>query len=184
MDDKLDYRQYQQDIVTKLLYQNSLVVIPTSLGKTVIALLACLDVLFNWKNSKILILAPTRPLVIQHFQMFEKNTVLSGLCIALTGNVAPEIRKTIWRSRSIRIYFATPELVNNDLRNDILKKDEFYLVVFDEAQRAVKDYSYTHISRQFYDVANNVLPSSNFGIICKSWIQRNENQRGVFKFIY
>lgn len=163
-DDAIDYRQYQQDIVTKLLYKNSLVVIPTSLGKTIIALLACVDILLNWRHSKVLILAPTRPLVIQHFNMFRNQTVLSDQCIALTGNVSPEIRKTIWRSHSIRIYFATPELVNNDLRNNIIKKEDFYLIVFDEAQRAVKDYSYTHIAKQFYDATTNKEPPLVLGL--------------------
>src|SRR6185312_5894820 len=45
----------------------------------------------------------------------------------------------------------TPELVKNDLDNNLLEKDEFYLIVFDEAHRAVKDYSYTQISKKFYD---------------------------------
>jgi Fanconi anemia group M protein len=163
-DNTINYRQYQQDIVTKLLYKNSLVVIPTSLGKTIIALLACVDILFNWRHSKVLILAPTRPLVIQHFNMFRNHTVLSEQCIALTGNVSPEIRKTIWRSRSIRIFFATPELVNNDLRNNLIRKEDFYLIVFDEAQRTVKDYSYTHIAKQFYDANTNDEPPLILGL--------------------
>lgn len=146
----IKYRQYQEDIVNRALYKNSLIVIPTSLGKTIVALLVCLDILLNWKKSKILILAPTRPLVFQHFELFKMNTLLSDQCVALTGKIAPEIRKTIWKSASIRVYFATPELVKNDIRDSILKKDEFYLIVFDEAQRAVKDYSYTSISKQFY----------------------------------
>lgn len=163
-DNVLNYRQYQQDIVTKLLYNNSLVVIPTSLGKTIIALLVCIDILFNWKHSKVLILAPTRPLVMQHFNMFRSHTVLSEQCVALTGNVSPEIRETIWRSHSIRIFFATPELVINDLRNNLIKKEDFYLLVFDEAQRTVKDYSYTHIAKQFYDAATNMRPPLILGL--------------------
>ncbi|HEX5905011.1 MAG TPA: helicase-related protein [Candidatus Nitrosocosmicus sp.] len=150
----LAFRQYQQDIVLKSLYRNSLVVIPTSLGKTIIALLICLDILLNWKNSKILILAPTRPLVFQHFNLFKKYTPLVNQCVALTGKIAPEIRKVLWGSSGIRVYFATPELVNNDLCNNFLKKDDFYLIVYDEAHRAVKDYSYTRISSQFYNSAD------------------------------
>jgi ERCC4-related helicase len=146
----INYRQYQEDIVNRALYKNSLIVIPTSLGKTIVALLVCLDILLNWKKAKILVLAPTRPLVFQHFELFKMNTLLSNQCIALTGKIAPEIRKTIWKSSSIRVYFATPELVKNDIRDSILEKDEFYLIVFDEAHRAVKDYSYTSISKQFY----------------------------------
>ena len=150
-DKTIKYRQYQEDIVNRALYNNSLVVIPTSLGKTIVALLICLDILLNWKKSKILILAPTRPLVFQHFELFKKNTFLSDQCAALTGKIGPEIRKTMWKSSSIRVYFATPQLVKNDIRDCILNKDEFYLIIFDEAQRAVKDYSYTFISKQFYN---------------------------------
>lgn len=155
----LIFRQYQQDIVLKSLYRNSLVVIPTSLGKTIVALLICLDILLNWKDSKILILAPTRPLVFQHFDLFRKHTLLASQCVCLTGKTAPEIRKVLWNSSEIRVYFATPELVNNDLCNNLLKKDDFYLIVYDEAHRAVKDYSYTRISNQFYrDSENNDPP--------------------------
>jgi len=150
-DEMIKYRQYQEDIVNRALYKNSLVVIPTSLGKTIVALLVSLDILLNWKKSKVLILAPTRPLVFQHFQLFKKNTFLLDQCIALTGKIGPEIRKTIWKSSSFRVYFATPELVKNDIRDGTLNKDEFYLIIFDEAQRAVKDYSYTSISRHFYN---------------------------------
>lgn len=150
-EDVIKFRQYQQDIVSKSLYENSLIVVPTSLGKTIVALLVCLDILLNWKDSKILILAPTRPLVFQHFELFKNCTYLSDYCIALTGKISPGIRKTMWKSRSIRVYFATPELVKNDIKEKILKKDEFYLIVFDEAQRAVKDYSYTFISKKFYE---------------------------------
>ncbi len=150
----IKYRQYQEDIVKRVLYKNSLVVIPTSLGKTIVALLVGLDILLNWKKSKILILAPTRPLVFQHLELFKKNTFLSDQCVALTGKIGAEIRKTMWKSSSIRLYFATPELVRNDIRDGILKKDEFYLIIFDEAQRAVKDYSYTYISKQFYNISD------------------------------
>ena len=85
----IKYRQYQEDIVNRTLYKNSLVVIPTSLGKTIVALLVCLDILLNWKKSKVLILAPTRPLVFQHFELFKKNTFLSDQCVALTGKIGP-----------------------------------------------------------------------------------------------
>lgn len=149
--DKLKFRQYQQDLLQKIMYKNSLVVIPTSLGKTVVTLLLCLNILYNWKSSKILILAPTRPLVYQHFNLFKNYSIVGNICIPLTGKIKPEVRKTIWRSTSYRVYFATPELVRNDLKNNIINKDDFFLVVFDEAHRAVKEYSYTFISKKFYD---------------------------------
>src|SRR6185437_3292432 len=149
------FRQYQNAVVQKTLYTNSLIVVPTSLGKTIIALLICIDILFKWKKSKILFLSPTRPLVNQHLDLFKRFSKIGNLCFALTGKISPVIRKTIWESSSIRMYFATPELVKNDLDDDYLKMDEFFLVIFDEAHRAVKNYSYTSISRKFYKSDNS-----------------------------
>ena len=151
VENSLLFREYQNIIAVKALYKNSLIVVPTSLGKTIITLLICIDILYNWKKSKILILAPTRPLVRQHLNLFKRFTKIENICFGLTGKISPDIRKTIWKSRSIRVFFATPELVKNDLDNNLLEKDEFYLIVFDEAHRAVKDYSYTQISKKFYD---------------------------------
>ncbi len=196
------FRQYQNTVLKKALYKNSLVVVPTSLGKTIITLLICIDILFKWKNSKILILAPTRPLVHQHLDLFRRFTILGSKCFALTGKTSPEVRKTIWKSCSIRIYFATPELVRNDIDNNILKKDDFYLVVFDEAHRAVKDYSYTSISKNFYDnpdsdkiplmLALSASPGSNrekIKKICSSLfveqiIVKSEDDEDVLPYVY
>ena len=201
-DSSLLFRQYQDTVLQKTLYKNSLIVVPTSLGKTVITLLICIDILFNWKKSKILILAPTRPLVHQHIDLFKRFTVLGNICFALTGKISPDIRKTIWKSRFIRIYFATPELVRNDLENDFLKKDEFYLVVFDEAHRAVKDYSYTSISKKFYSnddfdkipmfLALSASPGSNkekIQEICSNLyieqiIVKSEDDKDVLPYVY
>ncbi|MDQ4073299.1 MAG: DEAD/DEAH box helicase, partial [Thermoproteota archaeon] len=145
------FRRYQHDILNSVLYKNSLVVVPTSLGKTIVALLMCVNILYKWKSSKILILAPTRPLVHQHLDLFKSSTVVGDQCFALTGKISPEVRKTIWKSSSIRVYFATPELVRNDIKKKLVNKNDFYLVVFDEAHRAVKDYSYTYIAKEFYN---------------------------------
>jgi ERCC4-related helicase len=201
-DSSLLFRQYQDTVLQKTLYKNSLIVVPTSLGKTVITLLISVDILFNWKKSKILILAPTRPLVHQHIDLFKRFTVLGNICFALTGKISPDIRKTIWKSRFIRIYFATPELVRNDLENDFLKKDEFYLVVFDEAHRAVKNYSYTSISKKFYSnddfnkipmfLALSASPGSNkekIQEICSNLyieqiIVKSEDDKDVLPYVY
>jgi ERCC4-related helicase len=196
------FRQYQNTILQKTLYKNSLIVVPTSLGKTIITLLICIDILYNWKKSKILILAPSRPLVHQHLDLFKRFTKLGNVCFALTGKISPDIRKTIWKSRSIRIYFATPELVRNDLDNNLLKKDDFYLVVFDESHRAVKDYSYTTISKKFYSnndfsnipmlLALSASPGSNkekIQEICSNLyieqiIVKSEDDEDVLPYVY
>ena len=202
IENSLLFREYQNTILQKALYKNSLIVVPTSLGKTIITLLICIDILYNWKKSKILILAPTRPLVRQHLNLFKRFTTVGSICFGLTGKISPDIRKTIWKSRSIRIFFATPELVKNDLDNNLLEKDEFYLIVFDEAHRAVKNYSYTQISKKFYSnmdskkipmqLALSASPGSSkekiqeicSNLYIEQTIIKSENDKDVLPYIY
>ena len=202
VENSLLFREYQNIIVEKALYKNSLIVVPTSLGKTIITLLICINILYNWKKSKILILAPTRPLVRQHLNLFKRFTKIENICFGLTGKVSPDIRKTIWKSRSIRVFFATPELVKNDLDNNLLEKDEFYLIAFDEAHRAVKNYSYTQIAKKFYDnkdskkipmqIALSASPGSSkekiqeicSNLYIEQTIIKSEDDKDVLPYIY
>ncbi len=58
---------------------------------------------------------------------------------------------TIWNRKELRLVFATPEVVKNDLIESRLSLDEYSLLVFDEAHRAraVKDYAYTLIAKYY-----------------------------------
>jgi len=66
-------RLYQETILGTCVDKNCLVVLPTGLGKTVIALMMASQRLKCFPNTKILFLAPTRPLVEQHIQTFKKH---------------------------------------------------------------------------------------------------------------
>ena len=55
-------RLYQQTILATAASKNTLVVLPTGLGKTAIALLLSIQRLTLYPQSKILLLAPTKPL--------------------------------------------------------------------------------------------------------------------------
>jgi len=66
----IESRLYQNIIFNSSKDKNSLIVLPTSLGKTVISALICAEILYNYKQSRILIMAPTRPLVLQHLTSF------------------------------------------------------------------------------------------------------------------
>ncbi|OLD05433.1 MAG: hypothetical protein AUJ07_01520 [Crenarchaeota archaeon 13_1_40CM_3_53_5] len=71
---------------------NTLVVLPTGLGKTVIALLVAIRRLSSNMNSKILLLAPTKPLVVQHAKFFGDHLEGSLVEAILTGEVSAEER--------------------------------------------------------------------------------------------
>ncbi len=146
----LQFREYQKNISRHALSKNTLVILPTALGKTIISLLVSVNTLYNYRSKRILILAPTRPLVNQHWKSFMSYLkFLDEQTAVVTGKIPPYARSIVWNRNEIRLVFSTPEVVRNDIREKRLELNNFYLVVFDEAHRAVKDYAYTFIADQY-----------------------------------
>lgn len=154
----IESRLYQNIIFNSSKDKNSLIVLPTSLGKTVISALICAEILYNYKQNRILIMAPTRPLVLQHLLSFSSFLkVLDDQKILVTGKISPSTRKMIWDNKTIKLIFATPEVIRNDLNESRLNLNDFGLIVFDEAHRAIKDYAYTLISKKYMEQSPNPL---------------------------
>lgn len=146
----LQFREYQKNISNHALSKNTLIILPTALGKTIISLLVSVNTLYNYRSKRILILAPTRPLVNQHWKSFLSYLkFLDEQTALVTGKIPPYARSIIWNRNEIRLVFSTPEVVRNDIREKRLELNNFYLVIFDEAHRAVKDYAYTFIADQY-----------------------------------
>lgn len=139
---KLVPREYQKEIALNVLKKgNSLVVLPTGLGKTLIAFIVMEQKL---KNGKILFLAPTKPLVNQHLKEIRKNFE-EYKSIALTGEVNKKERQELWENNDIIV--ATPQTVEKDL--ELIKKEKFSLVVLDEVHRTSGKYAYSQIAVEF-----------------------------------
>ena len=147
----IEFRKYQNSISKVASNGNTLVILPTALGKTVISLLVCAEMLYNYRDKRILVMAPSRPLVNQHTTSFVSALKISEDNMALlTGKLSPIERRAIWSKNLIRIVFATPEVVKNDIQNKRLLLENFSLLVFDEAHRAVKDYAYVFVAREYF----------------------------------
>ena len=111
--DHIDSRQYQINIAKSVKNENSLVVLPTGLGKTIIALML-ISIKLKSTDEKILFLAPTKPLVTQHSKYLKENLTIKNEKISIfTGEVSPEKRKDIWQNS--RIIVSTPQVIENDL---------------------------------------------------------------------
>jgi len=142
-------RLYQQTILNTAALKNTLVVLPTGMGKTGIAFLLAIQRLNNYPKSKILVFAPTKPLVEQHISTFQKHieNVEHEKFAVFTGSIAPEKRMEQWKTA--RIIFSTPQGFENDIISRRITLEDVSLVVFDEAHRAVGDYSYSFIAKQY-----------------------------------
>jgi Fanconi anemia group M protein len=154
----IEFRKYQNSISKTAFNRNTLVILPTALGKTVISLLVCAEMLYNYRDKRILIMAPSRPLVNQHTVSFVSALKISEDNMALlTGKFRPPERRAIWNKDLIRIVFATPEVVKNDIEEKRLLLNNFSLLVFDEAHRAVKDYAYVFVAREYFKQSPNAM---------------------------
>jgi len=138
-------RLYQNKILETAKQRSTLVVLPTALGKTVIALLLALQ---RIEHGKVFFLAPTRPLVEQHHQTFRDKTLIEDQeLILVTGRFPPAKRAVLYKSG--RVVFATPQCVWNDLKSRVLSLEDASLIIFDEAHRARGNYAYVGIA-QYY----------------------------------
>lgn len=145
---KTSPREYQENIFQTCEKQNCLVVLPTGTGKTLIALMLAIHRFKQYPLEKILILAPTRPLVEQHFESFKKNLPQNWADMQIfTGKTPASKRKKIWQTAEF--IFSTPQCINNDLKNNLYTLENVSLLVVDECHRCLKKYAYNQICQKY-----------------------------------
>ena len=143
-------RIYQQVIFSECVSSsgNTLVVLPTGLGKTVVMAYLCAYSLNKSPTKQVLILTPTRPLVHQIKLMFSEfiGNVTADMILEVSGEISPEKREKIYPSAKIIV--GTPQTVENDLLYGRLNVQNLGIVCIDEAHRATGAYAYVGIVEQ------------------------------------
>ena len=143
-------RLYQETILATIIKKNTLIVLPTGMGKSIIFLLAAISRLNNFQKSKVLILAPTKPLCSQHQKTIQTHSNIGNVEL-FTGAVLPLKRKELWEAADVVV--ATPQTIESDVINERINLEDVSLLVFDECHRAVQNYAYTWISKQYHKKA-------------------------------
>jgi len=148
---QIEHREYQLKIAQACASKNSLVVLPTGLGKTIIGVYVAAKTLELFPpKSKVIVLAPTRPLINQHYDSFRNlMTIPEEQFVVLTGKIPPEKRVDFFRDNQIVFY--TPQTLRNDLANRKYSLESVCLIIFDEAHHASGDYAYTLIADEYVD---------------------------------
>ena len=150
----VELREYQKNILESCLRENTLVILPTGTGKTIIAFFLIIERLKLFPDKKIYFLAPTKPLVNQHYNNFIKLFPdLKDKCIVITGDIQQERRNYLHKQG--KIIFVTPQTLQNDLISGRITFYDASTIIFDEAHRAVKKYSYTFIAKKFVEQAKD-----------------------------
>ncbi|XP_072545967.1 Fanconi anemia group M protein isoform X2 [Salminus brasiliensis] len=143
-------RDYQLKMSEAALFQNTLVCLPTGLGKTFIASVVMYN-LYRWYPSgKIVFMAPTKPLVAQQIEACYKVMGIPQQHMAeLTGSTPALQRRELWRSK--RVFFLTPQVMVNDLSRNICPGAQVKCVVVDEAHKALGNHAYCQVVRQLWN---------------------------------
>ena len=146
--DTVEEREYQRRMAEGCCKDSTLLILPTGLGKTIVALYVAADVLE--KGKKVLILAPTKPLVDQHHTTFSSLLVNTKVG-AMNGNMPPAKRKDAVLTNDVIV--ATPQAVANDLENKVYDLGSFGLIVYDEAHRGTGEYAYVAVAKAYREHA-------------------------------
>ncbi|KAI9347922.1 hypothetical protein DFJ73DRAFT_760943 [Zopfochytrium polystomum] len=143
-------RDYQYNMVQTSLFTNTLIALPTGLGKTFIAAVVMFNY-FRWfPEGKIVFMAPTKPLVAQQIEAcYQITGIPQDVTDEMTGVAAPELRQKSWHSK--RVFFLTPQVMQNDLKKEICPSEKVVLVVVDEAHRALGKHAYCEVVKILKD---------------------------------
>ena len=148
----IEKRDYQINLANQAIEENCIVVLPTGLGKTAVALHVISEYLSKGTGG-ILFLAPTRVLVHQHYDFLKNNLTLDDISLVTGEDPIPK-RTKLW---SNSVVCATPEIARNDLIRGIVTPEQFDLVVFDEVHRTTGDYAYSGIAERFENSSARIV---------------------------
>ena len=159
--DSIEKREYQLSIAMRALDANTMVILPTGLGKTAVALLVAASRLYN-EGGRILMLAPTKPLVEQHLRYFEKYLLAKPQegssvtpFVMFTGEAPPAERTEDWNRATVIL--ATPQVIKNDLLAGRYTLADVTLLIVDECHRAVGNYAYVFLAQRYLGTADKPL---------------------------
>jgi len=151
----IEQRLYQLNLAAAALKQSTLVVLPTGLGKTIVALIVIANRLHKM-SGKVIILSPTKPLVEQHASFLKKfMTLPPDEIVVFTGSIPPAKRIALWKGA--RVVVSTPQVIENDLLSHRIDLSDVIHITFDEAHRSVGNYAYVYIAEKYQSQAEDPL---------------------------
>jgi len=168
VDGSVQARAYQLEAVDEALAGSMLLVLPTAAGKTAVSWMLIAEILHR-NQGWVLFIAPTSALVDQHLKDLKK-VIKNVEAISITGSNIPKKREEMWKTSKIIV--ATPQVVRNDVLNDILSLDECSLLILDEVHHSTGKHAMVQSAEMFNSSSKNGLilgatasPGSNSMIV-------------------
>ncbi|XP_061210567.1 Fanconi anemia group M protein isoform X1 [Neopsephotus bourkii] len=146
-------RSYQVRMARAALLGNTLVCLPTGLGKTFVAAVVMYNFYRWFPSGKVLFLAPTKPLVAQQMEACVRVMGIPARHMAeMTGGTQALSRRDLWTAK--RVFFLTPQIMVNDLSRGTCPAVEIKCLVIDEAHKALGNHAYCQVVRELSKYTN------------------------------
>ncbi|GAB2276326.1 Endoribonuclease Dicer 3a [Dionaea muscipula] len=148
-------RSYQKEVYEVAKRRNTIAVLDTGSGKTMIAIMLIKEISEAMKSSLdnkfILFLAPTVSLVNQQYEVIKIHTDLRVRQIYGEMGV-DEWNAQCWEKEinDHQVLVITPQIVLDALRNAFMTMETVCLMIFDECHRATGNHNYARIMKEFH----------------------------------
>ena len=144
----MELRDYQVEAGWSSYLHDTLVVLPTGLGKTIVSVLhagmVVADMFDDKKYGIIVMVAPTRALLVQHHELFADRLAIGKENVhVVDGGMEPSKRLEFYLSlaqAAPAVLFMTPQTLDNDLQHDRFPRDKLASLILDEAHHATLDH--------------------------------------------
>jgi Fanconi anemia group M protein len=136
---------YQASAARASIGRNTLLVLPTGLGKTIVALLHVQSILGSVQEGLCIMMAPTKALLVQHLELFKAHLGLGDAGLAIVdGETTPDNRRDFYKGLGGRrvVLFMTPQTVLHDLEKGRIPREWVVDIVVDEAHHATRGDPY------------------------------------------
>jgi|TARA_B100001741_G_C16548219_1_gene597974 ERCC4-related helicase len=171
----IEARAYQLKALNNILHSSTLLVLPTGMGKTPIELMAVADKIYQSPHKKVIFLAPTNPLLSQHYKDAKKFlNIPEESIIMINGGINWKKRQEM--AQNAKLILATPQVIRNDVNRGSLSLVNCSLLVIDEAHHA----SGKHAMAQ---VADLYLKQSNQGLILGATASPGSTDKAIINLI-
>ncbi|XP_056166664.1 endoribonuclease Dicer homolog 3 isoform X3 [Syzygium oleosum] len=150
-----DPRSYQVKVYEVAMRRNTIAVLGTGSGKTMIAVMLIKDMAQSMRSSgekKLMIfLAPTVHLVNQQYEFISSQTGLQvGEYYGAKGIDEWNVKSWEKEISEHDVLVMTPQILLDALRKAFLNLDTVSLMIIDECHRTSKNHPYTKIMKEFY----------------------------------
>ncbi|RAH16676.1 MAG: hypothetical protein CMB56_000075 [Methanobacteriota archaeon] len=146
--DKIEARAFQLKALDSILSSSTLLVLPTGSGKTPIEFMAIAEKLAENPSKKALLIAPTNPLLSQHFN--DANMILNiptESIVMVNGGINWEKRAEMMKNA--KLVLATPQVIRNDVIRGSINLTDYCFLVIDEAHHATGKHAMSQVAELY-----------------------------------